>query len=56
MYTLDILEEIHCTEESGILALGANFGQGAPEVGPIPGGTERPRTIDLSAMGDEINE
>ncbi|KAI5478228.1 hypothetical protein MNV49_005293 [Pseudohyphozyma bogoriensis] len=34
----------------------ANFGQGAPEVGPIPGGTERPTVIDLKSMGEGINE
>ncbi|KAK9894398.1 PLP-dependent transferase [Cystobasidium minutum MCA 4210] len=34
----------------------ANFGQGAPEVGPIPGASERPHTIDLAAMGDAVNE
>ena len=34
----------------------ANFGQGAPEVGAIPGGSERPKTIDLASMGDDIHE
>ncbi|KAL8281109.1 hypothetical protein RQP46_006467 [Phenoliferia psychrophenolica] len=34
----------------------ANFGQGAPEVGPIPGGSDRPSMIDLSKMGAGINE
>lgn len=32
------------------------MGQGAPEVGDIPGGSERPTTIDLSSMGSNINE
>ena len=34
----------------------ANFGQGAPEVGPIPGGSDRPGSIDLNAMGPSVNE
>ncbi|KAM0753086.1 aminotransferase [Meredithblackwellia eburnea MCA 4105] len=34
----------------------ANFGQGAPEVGAIPGGSERPSFIDLNALGAGINE
>ncbi|ORY89432.1 aminotransferase [Leucosporidium creatinivorum] len=34
----------------------ANFGQGAPEVGNIPGASERPTVIDLAAMGTGINE
>ena len=33
-----------------------SLGQGAPEVGPIPGASERPTTIDLTAMGDLVNE
>lgn len=32
------------------------MGQGAPEVGDIPGGSKRPTTIDLSGMGSNINE
>ncbi len=31
----------------------ANFGQGAPETGPIPGGSERPGIIDINALGAE---
>ncbi|WVR06296.1 hypothetical protein IAU60_003326 [Kwoniella sp. DSM 27419] len=34
----------------------ANLGQGAPEVGYLPGGPERPKVIDLSAFGDDVNE
>lgn len=34
----------------------ANFGQGAPEVGPIPGASPRPGSIDLASMGDAVNE
>ncbi|BGP40317.1 hypothetical protein JCM10449v2_004278 [Rhodotorula kratochvilovae] len=38
----------------------ANFGQGAPEVGHIPGGSARPDTISLSALsaqaGTDVNE
>jgi len=34
----------------------ANFGQGAPEVGPIPGATEKPKVIDLESMGVGIHE
>ncbi|ORY28516.1 pyridoxal phosphate-dependent transferase [Naematelia encephala] len=34
----------------------ANLGQGAPEVGDIPGGPPRPKTIDLSQWGDDVNE
>jgi len=29
---------------------------GAPEVGPIPGGSERPTTIDISAFGQDCLE
>ena len=29
---------------------------GAPEVGHIPGASERPKTINLEEMGDEVNE
>lgn len=34
----------------------ANFGQGAPEVGPLPGASPRPGSIDLTSMGDAVNE
>lgn len=34
----------------------ANLGQGAPEVGDLPGGPPRPKTIDLSQWGDDVNE
>jgi hypothetical protein len=33
-----------------------NMGQGAPEVGPIPGAPERPKVIDLEKMGEMVNE
>ncbi|KAK4689150.1 hypothetical protein P7C73_g960, partial [Tremellales sp. Uapishka_1] len=34
----------------------ANLGQGAPEVGNLPGGPLRPTTIDLTQWGDDVNE
>ncbi|WWC70818.1 uncharacterized protein I206_104770 [Kwoniella pini CBS 10737] len=34
----------------------ANLGQGAPEVGLLPEGPDRPKTIDLTLWGDEVNE
>jgi aspartate/methionine/tyrosine aminotransferase len=34
----------------------ANFGQGAPEVGPIPGASDKPKIIDLEAMGEDVHE
>ncbi|KAK8858536.1 hypothetical protein IAR55_002763 [Kwoniella newhampshirensis] len=34
----------------------ANLGQGAPEVGDLPGGPERPMTIDLNRWGVQVNE
>lgn len=33
-----------------------NMGQGAPEVGPIPGAPDRPKVIDLEKMGEWVNE
>lgn len=34
----------------------ANFGQGAPEVGNIPGASSKPETFDISAMGMDVHE
>ncbi|GFZ45254.1 LOW QUALITY PROTEIN: hypothetical protein JCM24511_02980 [Saitozyma sp. JCM 24511] len=34
----------------------ANLGQGAPEVGDLPGGPPRPKVIDLTQWGEDINE
>ena len=34
----------------------SKIGQGAPEVGPIPGASDRPGSIDLTAMGVGVNE
>lgn len=34
----------------------ANCGQGAPEVGPLPGGTERPTNINLTDAGLDVLE
>ncbi|KDN53386.1 PLP-dependent transferase [Tilletiaria anomala UBC 951] len=34
----------------------SNFGQGAPEVGQIPGASAKPLTIDLAAMGEGVHE
>lgn len=34
----------------------ANFGQGAPEVGDIPGASHKPATIDVAAMGEDVHE
>jgi hypothetical protein len=33
-----------------------NMGQGAPEVGPIPDAPEKPKVIDIEAMGEMVNE
>jgi aspartate/methionine/tyrosine aminotransferase len=33
-----------------------NMGQGAPEVGDLPLGTERPKVINLEEMGEWVNE
>ncbi|KAA1063918.1 hypothetical protein PGTUg99_003578 [Puccinia graminis f. sp. tritici] len=34
----------------------ANFGQGAPEVGDIPGASHKPAVIDVAAMGEDVHE
>lgn len=34
----------------------SNFGQGAPEVGHIPGASDKPKTIDLDSMGESVHE
>lgn len=34
----------------------ANFGQGAPEVGDIPGASQKPSVIDVAAMGEDVHE
>ncbi|KAH9452558.1 hypothetical protein MJO28_008531 [Puccinia striiformis f. sp. tritici] len=34
----------------------ANFGQGAPEVGDIPGASHKPEIIDVAAMGEDVHE
>lgn len=34
----------------------ANFGQGAPEVGNIPGASKKPEVIDVGAMGIDVHE
>ncbi|KAI7964787.1 hypothetical protein MJO29_002885 [Puccinia striiformis f. sp. tritici] len=34
----------------------ANFGQGAPEVGNIPGASHKPEVIDVAAMGEDAHE
>lgn len=34
----------------------SNFGQGAPEVGPIPGAVERPTMLDFAEFGEGIHE
>ena len=54
---------IYCTERASANGFKgnedpswANFGQGAPEVGAIPGGSERPKAIDLVALGEDCLE
>lgn len=53
---------IYCTERANANGFTAddsewaNFGQGAPEVGAIPGQSPRPDKIDLLAMGEGVNE
>ncbi|KAG0140634.1 hypothetical protein CROQUDRAFT_664940 [Cronartium quercuum f. sp. fusiforme G11] len=34
----------------------ANFGQGAPEVGDIPGASSKPETLDVAGMGIDVHE
>ncbi|EGG05118.1 uncharacterized protein MELLADRAFT_48881 [Melampsora larici-populina 98AG31] len=34
----------------------ANFGQGAPEVGDIPGASHKPETFDIASMGIDVHE
>ncbi|CAD6885641.1 unnamed protein product [Tilletia laevis] len=34
----------------------ANLGQGAPEVGHIPGAVDKPKTIDLESFGEGVHE
>lgn len=34
----------------------ANFGQGAPEVGDIPGASHKPDTFDIASMGIDVHE
>ncbi|CAD6570803.1 MAG: hypothetical protein TREMPRED_006026 [Tremellales sp. Tagirdzhanova-0007] len=65
--TLDGVDEsipgvIYCTDRAQANGFSANdpawanLGQGAPEVGDLPGGPPRPKTIDLTQWGDDVNE
>lgn len=51
-----MIPTVRCPFSARLTTAGANFGQGAPETGPLPGAMPRPTSVDLSAGGDEINE